>query len=179
MDKQLADKATGIARVSGLSYLILQILDIYTTYRITPDLHREMNIFVVRFDLGWEFIILSALVATLIMFAAQFWVWKTLVSKFPVETERYGQFYRHLFYTHVSNSKNLQHDMKSIIAGILMILLYGLIAAKFLVVIWNASLLFFVLAVEDFKLLMLIKNLLAGLFGLFMFFVYLFRLHRS
>ena len=164
---------------SSIFYLIFQILDIYFTYRITPNLHREANILIARFDLGWKFVILSAIVASVIMFSAQFWVWKNLRRRFPADKQHYSAFYHHILYNQPSSKQNPRHDTKGIVISILMILLYSLIASKFLVVVWNASVLFISIRAEAFTHFMLIKSILAGLFGLFMFFLYLYLLYRK
>lgn len=179
MNKKITIKTFRIAMTSSIFYLLFQILDIYITYQITPNLHREANILIARFDLGWAFVILSAIVATLIMFAAQFWVWENLRRRFPADKQHYSAFYHHILYDRTSSRQHARHDTKGIVLSILLILLYSLIAAKVLVVIWNASTLIFSIPVEAFSQLMLIKNILAGLFGLFMFFVYLYLLYKK
>jgi hypothetical protein len=179
MNNEVITRTSRIAMASSIFYLIFQILDIYFTYRITPNLHREANFLVARFDLGWKFVILSAIVASVIMFAAQFWVWKSLRRRFPADKQHYSAFYHHILYDEPSSKQNPRHDTKGIVISILMILLYSLIASKFLVVIWNASVLFISIRAEAFTHFMLIKNILAGLFGLFMFFLYLYLLYRE
>jgi hypothetical protein len=178
VNQALAQKTSRIALTSGILYALLQVLDIAITYRITPDLHHEANILVARFDLGWGFIISSATVLSLFMIVAQFWVWHTLRARFPDRIEGYNSFYRHIFYLENSTHEHREHDLKGILAGLLLILLYSLITAKLLVVVWNFSLVLFTVSVDDFTHAILVKNLLSGLVGLYMFFVYLFWLSK-
>lgn len=165
--------------ISAIVYSIMQILDVYITYRITPNLHREANILVTSFDLGWQTIILSAIIACVIMFAAQIWVWKKLLSRFPAENKGYASFYRHILFERSSSGKRKNHDFKGIVASILMVVLYGLIAAKLLVVIWNVSIYYYAIRIDNFTQLLLAKNLLSGLFGAFMFFAYLYWIYKK
>ena len=180
MSRALVSKVRRIALISSLVYLVLQVLDVYVTYLITPDLHREANIMVARFDLGWRYIILSATIACLIMFIGQFWAWNKLVSRFPSGKQGYQVFYHHLLYDQrASSGSHTKHDLKGVLASITLIILNSLIAAKLLVVIWNLLILLFAIRVSDFTQVVLMKNVIAGFFGLFMFFVYPYLLHKQ
>jgi hypothetical protein len=180
MNKKLIKTAHRIASTSSVAYVVLQILDVYTTYLITPNLHREANILVARFDLGWGYVVISALVSSLIMIAGQFWAWKNLFELFPTREKAYKSFYRHLFFAETSLSENYgKYEIRGALSSIVIIILFGLIASKLLVVIWNALLLFFSIAVSSLTYFMLIKNFLSGLFGVFMFFVFPYLLHKK
>ena len=165
---------------SSVIYLLLQVFDVYLTYLLTPDLRLEANILVSRFNLGWTFVIMSAIATSVAMFAGQFWVWKNLLDRFPDGNQGYRDFYHHILYDRKSSKNNREKpDIKGIILSILLILVYGLLAAKFMVVIWNALFFIFAIRVEAFVQAMLTKNMLASLFGLFMYFVYLYQLYKQ
>ena len=180
MNKELASRTYRIALTSSVVYFVLQVLDVYITYLVTPDLHREENIIVTSFDLGWSYIIISAIAASLVMIAGQLWAWKTIVDRAPRSNQTYKEFYHHiLFDQRPSSGPHSKHDLKGVLVSIALIILFSLIAAKLFVVIWNGLIFLFAIRVSDFTQMILIKNFVAGLFGLFMFFYFPSLLHKK
>jgi len=179
-DTALAAKTRQMALTASLLYFIFQLLDIATTWLISPELQQESNIMVARFGFGWGFIFLSAGIGCLIMLMAQRWLWNRLQQRLPSRRLGYSAFYHSILYKPVQQSGGHPAlDYQGIFMAILLIALYSLIAAKLFAVIWNGLLLTLMFRVESFALLILLKNLLAGGFGLYMFFVQLYVLQRS
>jgi len=179
-DTALAAKTRRMALTASLLYFIFQLLDIATTWLISPELQRESNILVSRFGFGWGFIFLSAGISCLIMPVAQLWLWNNLRQRMPGRRLGYSAFYRSiLFKPEQLPSGHHALDIKGTSMAVLLIVLYSLIAAKLFAVIWNGLLLTLLFHVESFALYILLKNLLAGGFGLYMFFIRLYFLQRS
>jgi len=179
-DTALAAKTRKMALSASLLYFIFQLLDIATTWLTSPELQWESNIIVSRFGFGWGFIFLSAGISCLIMLMAQRWLWNNLQQQLPSRPLGYCAFYhRILFKPEQLPSGHHALDYRGIFMAVLLIVLYSLIAAKLFAVVWNGLLLTPLFNVESFALYILLKNLLAGGFGLYMFFVRLYFLPRS
>jgi len=165
----LSAAATDLAGKSTILYVLGQILDLSTTFLLSPNLARETNVLVALYGFGWDFLLLSALVASLTMLAGQFWMWHRLVRRFPDEQLGYGRFYRHI----LGKTANARHASgPGAVLGIVCITLYGLIAAKLLAGLWNLSILAFAATTDSIIRLVLLKNALAAIVGLLMFFFY-------
>lgn len=163
---------TRIALISSLVYIISHLIDITTTYILSPDLRREANIMISQFDFGWNYIFVSAALTSLVMVIGQLWAWKTLVKRFPDRKLGYAGFYHQIM------QEARPHFMGSIVS-LVIIILYSIIAAKILTVLWHLSLLTDPIYIEPFHQFLLIKNLLASLFGLYVFFIHVYLLHRK
>lgn len=171
--------ATDLAAKSTLMYVLGHLLDLLTTYLITPDLSREANPMVSRYDLGWTYILVSAGVTSVIMLAAQFWLWRRLLQRFPTGQTGYRGFYHRLLYgSEPGRAADTSSLMKGALMGVIGITAYAVITAKLLTALWNLLILIFGLHIDAFVATILLKNGVAATVGLFMFFGFPYLLYR-
>ena len=174
-------KPAVFATVSTLIYGAAQLLDLATTYLLSPDLARETNLLVQRFDLGWPEMILGAALLTLLMFLAQNWAWRRLFKRLPDTPTTYKSLYGKLLREHPEAPANTQAkaDVIGISMGVVLIVAYAAIASKLMTVAWNISLLWVAVEFPSPLVFRLIRGLVAAAFGLVMFFVVPFWIGRS
>jgi hypothetical protein len=163
-----------------LLYLIGHLLDILTTFLLSPDLSRENNILIARFGLGWGFVLLSAAGTSAVMLMAQLWMWNRLFQRFPATRLGYSEFYHVIFYgTDPSPGARRKPFLKGALIGLAVITASAIVAAKLLTGLWHLVILAVEPRIDSFLLVMFLKNLAAGCVGLVAFFVYPYLLHRK
>lgn len=169
---------------STILYVLGQVLDLITTYVISPELERETNMMVARFGFGWAYVLGMAAVTSIVMFFLLRWVWDRLFQRFPDTPLGYRQFYRGIMYgADRSRRIDKRRFATGALVGILSIAAYSAIATKLLTGAWNLSVLAFGVSTDDFLPLILLKIFLSTCVGLGMFFVYPYwlqrRIHRA
>ena len=176
---QLQQAAGRLAVRSTLLYVLGHVLDLMTTYLLSPELAREANPLVARYGLGWGFILASAAATSLLMLGVQWWAWQTLVGRFPGRTVAYRPFYRAILYGRAQGrGPRRGRTIRGALLGVLIITAYALITAKLLTGAWNLLLLGAGAPGIGIALVTLVKNGIAAAVGLLMFFLYPYRLYR-
>jgi len=170
--------AVDLAGKSAILYIGGQILDLITTYRLTPWLGRESNIVVAQLGLGWGYVLGSAAVLTLVMTLALFWMWPRLLQRFPDPALDYRGFYHRVLYDSDEGSPiEGPTKVSGVFIAITCFLGYALITDKLLAGVWNLSLMIGVRPMT-FGLMLVVKGAIAAAVGLVMFFLYPYLLHR-
>jgi hypothetical protein len=168
-----------IARWSTALYALGQLIDLFLTYLATPALGREANPLVAQLGLGWPFVLVWALMTTLMMFAWQSWLWRRLLHRLPPRPMPYAGFYRRLL---IGQDRDRVHDWRqfvmAVILGAAVILAYAVIASKLLTCLWNFAVLAVGLQVTDMAVILLAKHVIAAAIGLLMLFLYPYNLQR-
>lgn len=156
------------------------LLDLVTTYVLSPDLERESNVMVDRFGFGWGYILTMAAVSSLVMLAVLSWMWPRLLARFPDAECSYGRFYRRVLYgAGPGQAGDRKRFTTGALIGVICIAAYAAIATKLLTGVWNLCVLAFGVTTNYFFLLVAAKVVLAAGTGLVMFFWYPYRLHRG
>ncbi|MDT8321911.1 MAG: hypothetical protein RQ826_15440 [Xanthomonadales bacterium] len=173
-------KPVVFATVSTLIYGAAQLVDLASTYLLSPGLAREANILVQRFGLGWPGLILMAALFTALMFLAQNWAWGRLFRRLPDTPTAYKSLYGKLLREDPEAPAGTQakSDVIGLSMGVVLIVAYAAIASKLMAVAWNISLLWFAAEYPSPWVFRLIKGAVAAAFGLVMFFVVPYWLHR-
>ena len=180
LDVTQARLAKRLAHQSTLVYVLGHAVDLLTTYLGTPDLAREANLVIARFGYGWSYILMSALVTSLLMWALQSWLWRRILLAFPDSPLAYKPFYRRmLFGAHTQSRRDIKSYAAGALVGIACILAYSVITSKLLTCVWNLSLLTSDARGHFIVEFILLKNVIAAAVGLGMFFITPYRLHRS
>ncbi len=171
--------AIEVAGKSTLLYVLGHMLDLITTYWLTPNLTRELNPVIAAYGLGWDYILVSALVTSLVMLAAQLWLWHRIFQRFPDTAVGYGRLYnRILGGTDASHTGRWTTFATGLLIGVVAVTCYALIAAKLFTGAWNLTILAMNPTVDSFVLIMFLKNALAGCIGFAVFCLYPYVLHR-
>lgn len=176
---ELHKHARTLAKKSTILYVLGHVLDLITTYVMSPELERETNMMVARFGFGWAYVLAMAAVTSIAMFFLLRWVWDRLLQRFPDTPLGYRQFYRGIMYGADHSHRVEKHRFATgALVGILSIAAYSAIATKLLTGVWNLSVLAFGVSIDDFLALIVLKIFLSACVGLAMFFVYPYWLHR-
>ena len=168
------------AGISTAIYIVGELIDVGATYILSPDLALETNIMVRRYGFGWSYIVLSAFLSSIIMLLIQFWMWRRLFKCLPDSELAYKPFYRKILVGESTPSSGLH--IKSYASGMIMavafIVAYAAIASKLITCGWNLMLLTASVEIYPLIVIMLVKNVFAAIFGILMFYVFPFLLHR-
>ena len=160
-------------------YVLGHVLDLITTYVVSPGLERETNVMVDVYGFGWSDILAMAVVTSVGTLAALRWMWPRLFDRFPATERSYGRFYRSLLYgTGSKPPRDGTEFATGALIGVICIAAYAAIATKLFTGIWNLSVLAFGVTTDHFLLLLVTKVCVAALVGLAMFFLYPYWLHR-
>jgi hypothetical protein len=110
----------------------------------------------------------------------QFWMWRRLFKHLPDSQLAYKSFYRKLLFGESAHSSGLR--IKSYASGAIMaaafVVAYAAIASKLITCGWNLMLLTTSVEIHPLIVVVTVKNVFAGGFGLFMFYIFPFWLHR-
>ena len=168
------------AAVSTLIYGAAQLIDLATTYLLSPGLARETNILVQRFGFGWPGLILGAALLTVLMFLAQNWAWGRLFRRLPDTPTTYRSLYGQLLREDPETLANKQakSNVIGISMGVVFVVTYAAIASKLMTIAWNISLLWFTVEYPSPLVFRLLKGVVAAAFGLLMFFSVPFWINR-
>ena len=174
------DLAMTLTRRSMAIYVAGQVIDLSTTYRLTPDLSREMNLISSHYGLGWAHILLAAVMSTVILLMASSWMWRLVVKRFPLGRTPYMQFYSCiLFGTITGKHSDYQTVWIGALIGIACILSYALVASKLLTCGWNLLIMANDPPFLSTTSFLVLKYVLAVGVGLSMFFIFPYWLHRT
>lgn len=160
--------------ITGILLLvILQALDLFTTWRGTPDLFEEANAFVQWYGLGWRGLILVSI--AIIVFVAIPFYYHAMVFNLPVYTQRVSslQIFRNYF---LNNHKNAFISIgKALFNAMGFLCFWWLLLAKFTAIMNNSFQLFeasfWQMSIEK-KMAIMEGFEKASLFGLTIFFVW-------
>lgn len=165
---------------STILYALGHVLDLVTTYLVSPDLQRETNVMVERFGFGWGYILTAAVLTSAVMLAVLGWMWTCLVARFPASGYSYGRFYRSILYSPGPGSMaDRSRFATGMFVGVICISAYAAITTKLITGIWNLAILAFGVTTDWFLLLVVVKACLAAGVGLVMFFWYPYRLYHK
>jgi hypothetical protein len=169
------------AGISAIIYVMGELIDLATTYLLSPDLALETNVLVRWFDFGWTHIVLAAFLASIIMSLVQFWMWRRLSTQLPDDQMTYKSLYRRLIVgdSAGSSANRFKSYAPGALMGIAFVVAYAAIASKLLTCVWNLLLLTASVDTESFLIVIGVKNVLAAMFGLVMFYVIPFLLNRK
>ncbi|MEJ2401323.1 MAG: hypothetical protein P8Y52_08010 [Xanthomonadales bacterium] len=172
-----------MARYAGISsavYFLAQLIDLGTTYLLSPDLRFESNVMIAKFGFGWSYLLISALLFSLVMVLIQIWMWRRLNRHLPDEQMAYTALYRRLLLGG-SDGSSSQHETaqaRGATMGVAFVAAYAAIASKAITCAWNVMLIAGSAPTHPPLIVTATKSFLAAGFGLFMFFVVPFWLHR-
>lgn len=161
------------AGLSTAIYVVAELIDLATTYLLSPDLALESNLLVRWYGFGWNQLLLVTAFSSVIMLIVQAWMWRRLFTFMPAYPVPYRSLYRDLLFGGPGSSY-----AAGALMGLAYIVAYALIASKLLTCVWNLTLLNDPASTQLFLHVMLTKNLLAAGFGLGMFYLYPFFLNR-
>lgn len=171
--------ARALAIKSTVLYVVGHVLDLVTTFILSPHLNRETNVMVYRFGFGWGYLLVAAAASSVLVLAALWWMWPRVVERFPHTPTSYLDFYRRVLYRDAPGRKPGRRALPTgFLIGIVCTAVYAAIAAKLLTDFWNLYLVAFGGPVSNFLVLPVLTAGLSALVGLCMFFVYPFLLHR-
>lgn len=174
------DLAMTLTRYSAEIYVLGHVIDLATTYRLTPDLSQEVNVISSHYGLGWAHILLAAVLSTVAVVVALSWMWRHVVDRFPRSRMGYMQFYSWiLFGTTSGKHADYQTVWVGAFLGLACIVSYVLVASKLLTCGWNLSFLASYPPFISTMSFLILKYVLASSVGLSMFFVFPYWLHRS
>ena len=172
--------ATTLTRYSVEIFVLGHVIDLATTYRLTPNLSQEVNVISSHHGLGWTYILLAAVLSTVALQIASSWMWRHVVNRFPRNRRGYMQFYSCiLFGTLTGRHNDYQVVLVGALLGLSCILSYVLIASKLLSCGWNLLFLANFTPLISTMSFLVLKYVLAMSAGLSMFFIFPYWLHRS
>lgn len=161
------------AGISTAIYVVAELIDLATTYLLSPDLALESNLLVRWYGFGWNQLLLVTAFSSVIMLIVQAWMWRRLFTFLPAHPVSYRSLYRILLF----GGPGATYAAGALMALAYMVA-YALIASKLLTCAWNLTLLNDPASTQPFMRVVLAKNLLAAGFGLGMFYLYPFYLNR-
>ncbi len=171
----------GYAEKSTAIYIAGELIDLATTYALSPDLARETNALVRWLDFGWTQLVLLSIVASMVMLLTQRWMWQRLFTHLPRRPVPYRFLYHALIFGDSVKPSGLRFVSygAGALTGVAFVVAYALIASKLMTCAWNITLLIDPENSVSLLLVVLSKNLLAAGFGLAMFYIYPFFLNQA
>lgn len=175
----LRKQARALAHKSAVLYILGHVLDLVTTFILSPDLERETNFMVDQLGFGWGYVLGAAAVSSVVVLVALRWMWPVMVQRFPAAPASYPDFYRGILYGDTPRrTLGRRFASTGFLIGIVCIAVYSAITTKLLTGFWNLLVLSIGIGGSQFLPLLPIKVGAAALVGLAMFFVYPYLLHR-
>jgi hypothetical protein len=161
-----------IAVFSTGVYALGQAADLATTYWLSPVLDQESNLIVERFGWGWPGMLTFALVATVVMFLVQGWMWRRLLRLLPCRQMGYQSLYRRLLLGDSQPQEGYAFTsyLPGVLMGIAFVVAYAAIVSKLLAAGWNLALGAQWVEYAHPRFVLTVKNSLAASVGILSFF---------
>ena len=171
----------GYAEKSTAIYIAGELIDLATTYILSPDLALETNALVRWLGFGWTQLVMLSIVASMVMLLTQRWIWRRLFTQMPDHPVPYMFLYHALIFGNSAKPPSLRPRSYSAgtLMGVAFVVAYALIASKLMTCAWNLTLLINPETTHSLLLMVLTKNTLAAGFGLAMFYIYPFFLNQA
>ncbi len=168
------------AKISTVIYVMGELLDMATTYTLSPDLAFETNLMVRRYGFGWTYMVVSAIVVSIIIWFVQSWIWRRLSASLPDDQMTYKSLYSELIFNQSVQSPgaSFKDYAPGVLMGILFVVTYAVIASKLITVVWNFLLITDSAGTYPQIVVTIVKNILATSFGILMFYVFPYFLYR-
>ena len=169
------------AETSTALYIAGELIDLATTYLLSPDLARETNALVRWLGFGWTQLVLLSIVASMAMLLTQRWMWRRLFTRLPEHPVPYRFLYHALIFGNSAKPSGLRSGScaAGALMGVAFVVAYALIASKLMTCAWNITLLTDPENPISLLFVVLSKNLLGAGFGLAMFYIYPYFLNQA